>query len=163
MKKDLQQNKNVDQHLLVMRYAFCTGIKLAHPFLPFVTEEIWSVVTQGKMGLLIDASLPLPDEVEEFRNDTTYEHMDKALKIIKEIRSLKTKYFPGSKEIQDFYIETHAEDSHLLALSESIETLTKTNVHFDLPGRFNKPELIGVLFDLCGGRACRVAVSRVSK
>jgi valyl-tRNA synthetase len=162
VKKDLQQKKNTEQHLLVMRYAFCTALKLAHPFLPFVTEEIWSVMTEQRLGLLVDSRLPLPSEFEEFRNDKVYQHMDKALKITKEIRSLKSKYFAGAKETPNFYIETNEEDSELASCSDSIEALTKTIVHFDLLGRFRKSDLVGVLFEFDGGKSCRVSVSRVS-
>jgi valyl-tRNA synthetase len=152
---------NVDQHLLAMRYAFCTALKLAHPFLPFVTEEIWSVMTEERQGLLLDTRLPDPSEVEEFRNVQVYEEMNKVLQIVKEIRSLKSRYFGGSKDTPNIYIETHVEDTQLDTLIESIATLTRCNIYLGTVGQFSKSDLIGVLFDFEGGRSCRVSVSRV--
>lgn len=44
--------------LSVMRHVYVHILKLLHPFMPFVTEEIWSKLPQKKTGLLITAAWP---------------------------------------------------------------------------------------------------------
>ena len=48
----LEMDKNLgrsDENNRVLAYAFTTLIKLLHPYLPFLTEKIWSFFDQSKM------------------------------------------------------------------------------------------------------------------
>jgi len=46
--------------LSVLRYVYMTGLKLLHPFMPFVTESIWENIPkfEGEEELLISSSWP---------------------------------------------------------------------------------------------------------
>ncbi len=46
--------------LSVLRYVYCTGLKLLHPFMPFVTESIWENLpkSENKPELLISSEWP---------------------------------------------------------------------------------------------------------
>ena len=46
--------------LSVLRYVYVTGLKLLHPFMPFVTESIWENIPkfEGEENLLISSKWP---------------------------------------------------------------------------------------------------------
>jgi valyl-tRNA synthetase len=44
--------------LSVLRHVFSTSLKLLHPFMPFVTEEVWAHFPRGSEELLIVSSWP---------------------------------------------------------------------------------------------------------
>ncbi len=50
-----------DQLAATACYVLRSTLALAHPFIPFVTEQLWEAVP-GSDGLLIGAPFPLPDE-----------------------------------------------------------------------------------------------------
>jgi len=41
--------------LSVLRHVYITSLKLLHPFMPFVTEEIWGQITKGEKPLIIQS------------------------------------------------------------------------------------------------------------
>jgi len=144
-----------------MHYVLSVSAKMAHPFLPFVTEEIWSILTEGKGGLLIESRQPLPKEISHFRNPGVAKQMEKLLRLIKQVRSFKVRYFPGLKEHPNVLIEIHKDDGDLIEVQPYIESLCKVVLKFDILGRNSASDSLGIMFDLEGGRSCRISCSRV--
>jgi len=54
----LKTAENKDIALGIFRHSFMTGLKLLHPFMPFVTEKIWEYVPENDEGPIIIASWP---------------------------------------------------------------------------------------------------------
>ncbi len=50
----------------VLYHVLTTGLKLLHPFMPFITEEIWDRVKPAGEGLMISAAWPVADTSLEF-------------------------------------------------------------------------------------------------
>jgi len=58
-KKQLQDGRLKDNTEEILSYVLTTSIKLLHPFMPFITEEIWSKLPIRKKQLLIIENWPL--------------------------------------------------------------------------------------------------------
>lgn len=70
----------------VLRFVLIQAVKMLHPFMPFVTEDIYSYLEPGQ--LLVQASWPLADEIPEFPKDReTAATLMEALRAIRNIRS----------------------------------------------------------------------------
>ncbi len=59
-KKKIQENKNADSARVLLLSQLTTLLKALHPFMPFITEEIWSM--QNK-SLLMTEPWPYPAEI----------------------------------------------------------------------------------------------------
>ena len=73
----------------ILNYVFGTSLKLLHPFMPFVTSEIYSKLVdfEGK-ELMVSA---WPEIREEFVFDKEEASIEKLKKLIVEIRNVRTK------------------------------------------------------------------------
>jgi len=156
IKNDMWKGVNTEQHVMVMRYILANGLKLAHPILPFVTEQIWSHVTQDKMGLLIDQEVPNALELERYSNLELENSMAKVMKLVREIRSVKSKV--KAKEVLTYYIEipSSEEVKTLEKFVVSIENLAGGIVKFGAPPKSIKHTFVVYTFIL-GDKTCRVS------
>ncbi|GAB4026314.1 MAG: valine--tRNA ligase [Candidatus Microgenomates bacterium] len=57
--ESIKDRKDLDVALSVLRHVLLTGLKLLHPFMPFVTEAIWQEFPERNEEQLIMASWPL--------------------------------------------------------------------------------------------------------
>ncbi|MBQ1484078.1 MAG: class I tRNA ligase family protein, partial [Eubacterium sp.] len=62
-------------------------LKMLHPFMPFITEEIWGKLPESD-GLLIGAQWPCYDELPDFEEEAA--RVETAMEIIKAIRVIRT-------------------------------------------------------------------------
>lgn len=70
----------------VLVYVLSDMLCLLHPFMPFITEEIWNSLP-GKKNLLIGAEWPAAHSCEAFENDAA--DMGLAMNIIRSIRNIR--------------------------------------------------------------------------
>jgi valyl-tRNA synthetase len=49
-KNQLKTQQNQENTKLVLAYVLATIVKLLHPFMPFITEEIWSLLSESNYG-----------------------------------------------------------------------------------------------------------------
>ncbi len=72
----------------VTAYVLREILKLLHPIMPFVTEELWDKLGHGGAGLLITAAWPDPTKLPA--DATAKEEMDWVVRAVTEIRTLRS-------------------------------------------------------------------------
>jgi len=99
-------------------------LRLLHPFMPFITEEIWQKLPHKGESIMISS---WPEYKDEYVNKDVEEKINKIMNIIKIIRNIKSDMnIPYSKKI-DLYLNI-TEDGNLELIKENlyyIETLIK--------------------------------------
>lgn len=94
-----EENKEVKEY--VLKNIFEDLLKLWHPFIPFVTENIWSNFNGNK--LLISEQYPKTDkyeiELETWKEDNNFRYFDLVKEVISAIRNIRitNKIEPGAK------------------------------------------------------------------
>lgn len=87
----------------LMIYGLCTTLKLLHPFMPFVTEEIYSKLPKLRPSIMIEQ---WPNSRPEFTFRDEEKDFEKTVEVIKGIRNLRAeKNLKNSKKIS-VYIKT---------------------------------------------------------
>ncbi|KAF0696327.1 Aste57867_12886 [Aphanomyces stellatus] len=73
-----------------LRHCLDTSMRLLHPFMPFVTEELWQRLHQGENAeSLMHAAFPDADAVANWRDIEAEESMQVVLDVMHAVRSLK--------------------------------------------------------------------------
>ena len=82
-------------------------LKLLHPFMPFITEEIWQTLTDGETPIMLE-KFPVFEDALSFKAEE--EAFEKVIAVIKEIRNRRTEMnIPPSVKAQVF-IETELKE-----------------------------------------------------
>ena len=71
----------------VLAYVLMNTLKLLHPFMPFITEEIFSFLPHGEESIMI-SKWPVADEKLNFKDDE--KKMENIMDAIKNIRNLRS-------------------------------------------------------------------------
>ncbi|PAA55654.1 hypothetical protein BOX15_Mlig030791g2 [Macrostomum lignano] len=94
--KDPEYDADLIRHTL---YICCdTGLRLAHPFMPFITEELWQRLPRHPPTPLFSepslcvAEFPSIGEFHCYRKEHCETEVDQLIKIIKAVRSLRGEY-----------------------------------------------------------------------
>ncbi|MDO4623122.1 MAG: valine--tRNA ligase [Eubacteriales bacterium] len=112
------------QLLFVLRTVLSNALKLLHPFMPFLTEEIYCTLNPEEESLMI-ASWP------EYREEWNFAAEEKMIELIKEavrkIRDIRTSHnVPPSKPATVFVV---SEDADILAGFANAEEAFSTLAH----------------------------------
>ena len=115
-------------------YVLSNTLKLLHPFMPFITEEIWQALPHEGESIMISS---FPNFNEEFKNVSAFEDMQLIMESIKGIRNIRNEMnVPPSKKAT-LYIVTDKADvfnqgavfyTKLASASEVIVQADKTNI-----------------------------------
>ena len=114
--------KNATRHTVLE--ALAASLKLLHPFMPFVTEEIWQRLP-GSRGSIMSADFPTPSEFPE--DDDALKEMDLLMGIISGIRNIRGEMnLPPSKNIKVVIDTVNGENAQRLQKNaDHIMTLAK--------------------------------------
>jgi len=101
-----------------------TILKLTHPLIPFVTEEIWSVLP-GERGVLMLE--PYPERRPDWLDDDAEKQMDLLMGIITGIRNIRAEAdVHPSKKIEAFVANVNDDTAALItSFTPSISDLTR--------------------------------------
>jgi valyl-tRNA synthetase len=111
------------------------SLKMMHPFMPFVTEELWQNLTQSDIPLSL-TSWPQQPTANLDANALT--EMDILIKVISEIRNIKAQWnIKPNEHIDCHFATTNTNEKSLLVNNQkTIESLLKLKsfqIHDDLP------------------------------
>ncbi|MBQ7970763.1 MAG: class I tRNA ligase family protein, partial [Clostridia bacterium] len=91
----------------VLLYVFSGALKMLHPFMPFITEEIWQALPTEEKSIMVAVS-PSYDEKLNFANGA--EKMEHIMETIKAIRNRRAEMNVAHSKKANLYIETaHAD------------------------------------------------------
>ncbi|UOR12156.1 valine--tRNA ligase [Halobacillus amylolyticus] len=82
----------------ILAYTLDQIMRMLHPFMPFITEEIWQHLPHEGESITQAA---WPQVREEFHNETAVQEMERLVSIIRSVRNIRAEVdTPMSKEIQ---------------------------------------------------------------
>lgn len=157
--------------------ALDTGLRLLHPMMPFVTEELWQRLPgRGTLGDKETPSIMIaayPECIDAYKNEEAEESMANTQKVIKACRSLRQSYNIANKVQTHFYLKASgATEAAVKAQIDDIKTLGKASaVEINIPDA-DIPETAGtvivddqltVLMDVKGLVDYKVEIKRLQK
>ena len=130
-------------------------MRVLHPFMPFLTEEVYQYLTQGKEGSIMNASWPQSGSVD-MENIKAFEQ---AAEIVVAVRNARAQYQISPKETLTLGVKLEAAFAHSLSpmiyklanlqsISSSVEAPAESaafmaagmEFYLSLEGRINKEE-----------------------
>jgi valyl-tRNA synthetase len=154
-----------------------TGLRLLHPMMPFVTEELWQRLPgRGTLGADEPDTIMLakyPTCVEGYKNEEAETSMAITMKIVRACRSLRASYNIAHKVLTHFYVKISGDGTAAAqAQLDDIVTLARASkVEINLSNE-SIPETVGtviiddqttVLMDLAGHVDYNVEIARLTK
>lgn len=112
----------------VLAFVLGASLKLLHPVMPFITEEIWSKLRPSEDSWIIKSPWP---EVDEKRRDITASHqVEKMIKLISAVRNIRAFWnIPHTASVELVVdLEDPVEKELYQSLSEYIENLTRSTI-----------------------------------
>jgi len=114
-----------------------TGLRLLHPYMPFVTEELWQrlrpFLADPPSDALIVAPYPKPDP--SWRDEDAEREVDGVIDIVRAIRNIRSEKRVEPAKMIDAYVVTSdglAGDAHIKALAR-VENLHVTSDASSVP------------------------------
>ena len=128
IKADLYSDDEVvkEQARGVLLVILETILKLIHPVIPFVTEEIWSVLPGARKVLMLE---PYPERQPGWSNDSAEQQMELLMGIITGIRNIRAEAdVHPSKKIDAYVANVDGAAAELIdSFSPAIGDLTRLN------------------------------------
>lgn len=128
-----------------------TGLRILHPMMPFVTEELWQRLPgRGKLGAEEKPSIMLtafPECNDGYKDEKCEASMGITMDIIKACRSLRTSYNIGNKVLTHFFVKVSSGAAEEAANSQmdDIKTLGKASTVDINPKDGSVPESVGIV------------------
>ncbi len=117
-------------------------LKLLHPFMPFITEEIWQVLTDESSAIMLE-SFPVYDEKLSFVNEEN--DFEKVISAIRAIRNRRTEMNIPPSVKANVFIETEFADI-FKAGSVFFEKLASAS-GIEVADKFDIPDAVTVVTD----------------
>ncbi|AEV67916.1 valine--tRNA ligase [Acetivibrio clariflavus] len=96
----------------VLNYVLGTAMKLLHPFMPFITEEIYTHLINGDESIMISK---WPEYKEEYNFSAEEEKMNTIMSAIKNIRNIRAEMnVPPSKKAKTIFVASKPEHREIV-------------------------------------------------
>ncbi len=117
-------------------------LKLLHPFMPFITEEIWQTLSDGKSPIMLE-KFPVYDEKLDYSKEES--EFEKVISVIREVRNRRTAMnVPPSKKAK-IYIETA--DKEIFSSCEMFFEKLASASGIEVGEKFDMPDAVTVVTD----------------
>ena len=117
-------------------------LKLLHPFMPFITEEIWQTLSDGKSPIMLE-KFPVYDEKLDYSKEES--EFEKVISVIREVRNRRTAMnVPPSKKAK-IYIETA--DKEIFSSCEMFFEKLASASEIEVGEKFDMPDAVTVVTD----------------
>ncbi len=113
--------KTVNRTKSILSYVLLDIMKLLHPFMPFVTEEIYQKIPHLEESIMISS---WPKTIEEFENDQAIKDFELIQEMIKNVRNTRAQYNVAPSKKIDVLIKVKDEETKSL-LEENMAILMK--------------------------------------
>ena len=124
LSSDDEANKQMTKNVLV--YVLKSIVKLLHPFIPFITEEIYQTLPHEEASITISK---WPQVNKEFDDDLAVESIDSLIEIITSVRNERAKANKAPKE--PITISIYAKDQ------KTLDTINLTSIYLT---KFTNPK-----------------------
>lgn len=101
-KESLQENSDNKTTKSILIYVLDQFLRLLHPIMPFVTEEIWQQLTGQDQSIVVAA---YPQVKEIYKNPDSEAAMEKLIEVIRSVRAIRNEMNTGLSKPVDIYIE----------------------------------------------------------
>ena len=126
--------KTMEDAQAVLVYVLEGSLKLLHPFMPYITEEIWQTLEDGK-SMIITADYPVYDEKLTFNEEE--QQFEKVIAAIKAVRNRRNEMNVPPSVKAKLFVETNEEElyKNSAAFFEKLASASEieTGSHFDMP------------------------------
>ena len=153
-----------------------TGLRLLHPMMPFVTEELWQRLPgRGTLGETETETIMLaayPECNNDYIDEDAEAAMAATMDIVKACRSLRASYHINNKNLTHFFVKTADKEEVAKSQVKDIMTLGKGSAVDVNVEDSSIPESVGtqivddtltVLIDLKGMVDFKVEINRLNK
>jgi valyl-tRNA synthetase len=126
------------------------GLRLLHPMMPFVTEELWQRLPgRGTLGPSETVSIMLaryPECNPAYKSQEIEDSMEVAMKVVKACRSLRSSYNIANKQLTQFFVTiTGPGEASIKSQIDDIKTLGKASFVSINPDDSAVPEGVGLV------------------
>lgn len=126
------------------------GLRLLHPMMPFVTEELWQRLPgRGTLGSEERETIMLakyPECNDDYKSEKAEESMVATMKVIKAARSLRASYHIVDKVQTHFFIKVSGPgEAAIKSQADDIKTLAKASAVDINPPEDSIPQSVGTV------------------
>ena len=172
-------NGTADEKLQVQRnlvFVLDTALRLLHPVIPFVTEEIWDMlpasgIDDHRAAFLMLASWPDAKDYEQFVNTKAEANFELAKMLISTVRSIRARYRLSPKEELALTVKTGEAKAQVIDVQKEFIIHVGRLKSLDLVSNFTRPKTcvataegdVEIFVELGGLVDLRAEATRISK
>ena len=103
-KQQLQSDQDATTTRSILIHVLDQFLRMLHPIMPFVTEEIWQQVATEEASIVV---ADYPQVQAEFKNPEAEESMEAIMEIIRNVRNTRNEMNTSLSKAVDLYIEVN--------------------------------------------------------
>ena len=128
----------------ILIYIFDNFLRLLHPFMPFITEEIWQKIPHQGDSIMI-SPYPVPSGALNFKSEK--EKMEKLMGFVISVRNLRAEYDISPREKLSLFVEKDGDlHQYCTEFKDVIKNLAGIeNVEFSIPS--DREKLLKGIFE----------------